>query len=143
MTSDGKRGFVSLWNASSVAELDLATDASCVSIAFAKPAHRFAGGFAPDRSFLDRSNTRSLLRSPTATNRGARHHFCQPPLLRFDQTFPAKDTAAAIPNTSPSLLTRKTLFSANAISDSVGVFDLTKLVFRADLHAAGFIPTEL
>ena len=36
----------------------------------------------------------------------------------------------------------KTLFSANAISDSVAVFDLTKDSGGAPAEAAGFIPTE-
>src|SRR6266850_25294 len=58
VTSDGKRGFVSLWNASSVAELDLATGRVVRFIALRKPASPLAGGSHPTALLLDRSNTR-------------------------------------------------------------------------------------
>jgi len=45
MTSDGRRGFVSLWNASAVAELDLVKGKVRRFIPLRKPASPLAGGF--------------------------------------------------------------------------------------------------
>jgi len=50
--------------------------------------------------------------------------------------------AAAIRNIWRLAPDEKTLFSANAISDSVGVFDLTRLESGQPVQAAGFIPTQ-
>src|SRR5712692_3630932 len=58
MTSDGKRGFVSLWNASSVAELDLLNGRVRRVIPLRKPASRLAGGSHPPALLLNHDNSR-------------------------------------------------------------------------------------
>jgi len=50
ITSDGQRGFVSLWNASTVAELDLGEGTGPRFIPLRKPASALAGGLSCDRS---------------------------------------------------------------------------------------------
>ena len=62
--------------------------------------------------------------------------------LSFDKrNFPGSNTAAAIRilALSPD---EKTLYSANAISDSVAVFDLQNLAAGQSVQASGFIPTD-
>jgi len=56
-TSDGRRGFVSLWNASSVAELDLEKEASGASFLYAS-LHRRWRRLHPTALILNRDNSR-------------------------------------------------------------------------------------
>ena len=56
MTKDGKRGFVSLWNASTVAELDLVSGKVLRMIALRKPESPLAGGSHPTALLLNRDN---------------------------------------------------------------------------------------
>ena len=58
MTKDGKRGFVSLWNASSVAELDLLDGRVVRIIPLRKPESPLAGGSHPTALLLNRENSR-------------------------------------------------------------------------------------
>jgi DNA-binding beta-propeller fold protein YncE len=56
MTKDGKRGFVSLWNASTVAELDLVAGRVLGMIPLHKPADSLEGGSHPTALLLSRDN---------------------------------------------------------------------------------------
>jgi DNA-binding beta-propeller fold protein YncE len=58
MTRDGKRGFVSLWNASSIAELDLVNGRVLQIVALRKPESPLAGGSHPTALLLNRNNSR-------------------------------------------------------------------------------------
>ncbi|HXH68116.1 MAG TPA: hypothetical protein VNI81_13005, partial [Candidatus Limnocylindrales bacterium] len=53
ITRDGKRGFVSLWNASSIAELDLASGRVVRVLPLEKPAAPLAGGSHPTALLLN------------------------------------------------------------------------------------------
>src|SRR5258708_15579738 len=61
MTHDGQRGFVSLWNASAVAELDLAKGAVRQLISLRKPAAPLAGGSHPTALLLNHDDSRLFL----------------------------------------------------------------------------------
>src|SRR6266404_7286290 len=58
MTSDGTRGYVSLWNASEVAELDLLKGRVSRHIPLRRPASPLTGGSHPTALLLNRDNSR-------------------------------------------------------------------------------------
>jgi len=76
-------------------------------IASAKPASPLAGGSHPTALLLDRSNTRLFVALTNRDEIAVLDTTSGKRSSTFRQNFPAKNTAAAIPNTSPSLLTRK------------------------------------
>jgi DNA-binding beta-propeller fold protein YncE len=142
MTSDGKRGFVSLWNASSVVELDLQKRSVTRFIPLRKPQAALEGGSHPTALLLSHDNSRLFI---TLTNRdeidvldtstGKIVGALSTKLP--DQTFGGSDPESLALSGDEHML-----FSANAISDSVAVFDLTRLRASEPLAASGFIPTE-
>ena len=136
ITGDGSRGFVSLWNASAVAELDLVHGKVLRKIALGAPGARSAGGSHPTALLLNRD---SSLLFVALTNRDQ--------IVALDTrsgkiayTLSSKPSGQTYGGSDPQSLAlssdEKLLFSANAISDSVAVFDLAKR------ETAGFIPTE-
>jgi DNA-binding beta-propeller fold protein YncE len=136
ITSDGSRGFVSLWNASAVAELDLVHGKVLRKIELGRPSAPLAGGSHPTALLLNRdssllfvalTNRDQIVALDTHTGKTAYQLSTKPP----GQTYGGSD-----PQSLALSGDEKLLFSANAISDSVSVFDLTKR------EAAGFIPTE-
>jgi hypothetical protein len=143
MTSDGKRGFVSLWNASSVAELDLVSGRVVRFIALRKPASPLAGGSHPTALLLNRNDTRLFVGLTNRDEIAVLDTASGKPLSYLSTNLPDQQYGGSDPEYLALSPDEKTLFSANAISDSVGVYDLTKLVSGQSLHAAGFIPTEL
>ena len=58
MTRDGRRGFVSLWNASAVADLDLAKGTVRQFISLRKPTAPLAGGSHPTALLLNQDDSR-------------------------------------------------------------------------------------
>ncbi|HET8965060.1 MAG TPA: hypothetical protein VFN20_02510 [Candidatus Acidoferrum sp.] len=136
ITNDGKRGYVSLWNASTVAELDLIRGKVVRKIALSKPSVALAGGSHPTALLLNRD---SSLLFVALTNRDQ--------IVALDTrsnkiafTLSTKPQGQSYGGSDPQSLAlsadEKYLFSANAISDSVSVCNL------ASHEAAGFIPTE-
>ena len=142
MTRDGRRGFVSLWNASAVAELDLANGSVRRIIALQNPAAPLAGGSHPTALLLDHDDTRLFValtnRDEIAvldTNTGKVLH-------TFSTKLPGQKYGGSDPESLALAPDGKTLFSANAISDTVGVFNLSDPGTGKEQPAAGFIPTE-
>lgn len=142
MTSDGKRGFVSLWNASAVAELNLVTGRVIRTMPLLRPEAPLAGGSHPTALLLNRDNSRlfvaltsrdeiAVLDTTTGKIAGA-----------LSTKLPAQKYGGSDPESLALSADEKALYSANSISDSVGVFDLTKLTAANPLKATGFIPTE-
>jgi DNA-binding beta-propeller fold protein YncE len=150
ITSDGKRGYVSLWNASTVAELDLVRGKVIRKIALAKPKAALAGGSHPTALLLNRD---SSLLFVALTNRD-QIVALDTATARIAYVLPTKAAGQQYGGSDPQSLAlsadEKYLFSANAISDSVAVFDLTeKLLPQKPLGVdkrvfptEGFIPTE-
>jgi DNA-binding beta-propeller fold protein YncE len=142
MTKDGKRGFVSLWNASTVAELDLVNGKVLRMIALRKPESPLAGGSHPTALLLNRDNSRlyvaltnrdEIAVVETGTGKIAKYLSTKLPGQKYGGSDPEHLALSA---------DEKILFSANAISDSVGVFALSSEGGGEDVPAAGFIPTE-
>jgi DNA-binding beta-propeller fold protein YncE len=142
MTSDGKRGFVSLWNASAVAELDLQTGTVHRVIPLSKPAAALEGGSHPTALLLSRDNSRLFV---ALTNRDEidvlDSNSCKL-LYSLSTKLPGQLFGGSDPESLALSSDEKMLFSANAISDSVAAFDLAHPTAGEPLRAAGFIPTE-
>ena len=143
MTKDGKRGFVSLWNASTVAELDLVNGKVLRMIALRKPESPLAGGSHPTALLLNRNDSRLYV---ALTNRDevAELDADSGRVLSYLSTkLPGQKYGGSDPEYLALSPDEKTLFSADAISDSVAVFDFTDVtVGRPKTEAVGFIPTE-
>ena len=142
MSSDGKRGWVSLWNASAVAELDLARGQVRRMIPLRKPAAPLEGGSHPTALLLSRDDSRLFVALTNRdeidvidTNGGK-------VLYTLSTKLPGQKYGGSDPEYLALSEDEKTLFSANAISDSVGVFDLSHPTAGTQLRAVGFIPTE-
>ncbi len=136
ISNDGKRGFVSLWNASTVAELDLTSGKVVRKIELGKPSVPLAGGSHPTALLLNRDNSILFV---ALTNRD-QIVALDPRSGKTLYVLFTKPATQSYGGSDPQSLAlspdEKTLFSANAISDSVSVFDL------AGHRASGFIPTE-
>jgi DNA-binding beta-propeller fold protein YncE len=142
MTKDGKRGFVSLWNASSVAELDLTNGRVLRMIPLRKPESPLAGGSHPTALLLNRENTR-LYVALTDRDEIAVLDTESGKVLSFLSTkLPGQIYGGSDPEYLALSPDEKTLFSANSISDSVAVFELAKNGTAETGRPAGFIPTE-
>jgi hypothetical protein len=142
MASDGKRGFVSLWNASAVAELDLLTGQVRRFLSLRKPASPLAGGSHPTALLLSRDNSRLFV---ALTNRDeiAVLDTSTGKFLNWLSTkLPRQKYGGSDPESLALSPDEKTLFSADAISDSVAVFDLSRPSLAQPMLAVGFIPTE-
>jgi DNA-binding beta-propeller fold protein YncE len=142
MTSDGKTGYVSLWNASTVAELDLSNGRVRRIIPLRKPAGRLDGGSHPTAMVVSRDNARLFV---ALTNRDE-IVVLNTATAKLINTLSTKLPGQKYGGSDPEYLAlsgdERTLFSANAISDSVAVFDLANLQKDQVLQASGFIPTE-
>jgi DNA-binding beta-propeller fold protein YncE len=142
MTSDGKRGFVSLWNGSAVAELDLLAGRVSRFVSLGKPARPLEGGSHPTALLLSRDNSRLFVALTNRdeidvldTNKGDL-------LYTLSTKLAGQSYGGSDPESLALSSDEKTLYSANAISDCVAVFDLSQATPGKVLPAEGFIPTD-
>src|SRR6266849_5206420 len=142
ITNDGRRGFVSLWNASTVAELDLLKGSVRRFIALRKPASPLAGGSHPTALLLNRDNSRLFLALTERDEIAVLDTTTSEPVSYLSTKLPGQQYGGSDPESLALSPDEKLLFSANAISDSVAVFDLAKLTSGQPLAAIGFIPTQ-
>jgi hypothetical protein len=142
MTSDGKRGFVSLWNASTVAELNLLSGRVLRMIPLLKPASPLAGGSHPTALLLNRDNSRLFVALTDRDEIAVLDTRTGKTIASLSTKLPGQKYGGSDPEYLALSADEKMLFSANSISDSVAVFDFTKLVPGQILSADGFIPTE-
>jgi hypothetical protein len=142
MTSDGRRGFVSLWNASMVAELDLVKGRVRRFIPLRKPASGLASGSHPTALLLNRDNSRLFVALTDRDEIAMIDTKTGKPFSYLSTKLPGQQYGGSDPEYLALSPDEKTLFSANAISDSVAVFDLAGLRSGEPLRAVGFIPTE-
>jgi len=141
-TRDGRRAFVSLWNASSVAELDLVSGKVRRVITLQKPSSLLAGGSHPTALLLSRDNSKIFV---ALTNRDAvvvLDVSSGKALYTLSTKLPDQKYGGSDPQSLALSPDESTLFSADAISDSVAAFGLSHATPGAQLQAAGFIPTE-
>jgi len=142
ITSDGRRGFVSLWNASSVAELDLEKGSVRRFIPLRKPASALAGGSHPTALVLNRDNSKLFVALTNRDEIAVVDTVNGKPVSYLSSRLPGQQYGGSDPEYLALSPDEKTLFSANAISDAVGVFDLTRLESGQTVQAAGFVPTD-
>ena len=141
-TKDGKRGFVSLWNASSVVELDLLKGGVVRIIPLRKPASPLAGGSHPTALLLNREDSRLYVALTDHDEIAVLDAGSGKVVSYISTKLPGQKYGGSDPEYLALSPDETMLFSANAISDSVAVFDLTKDSGGASGEAAGFIPTE-
>jgi hypothetical protein len=142
ITSDGKRGFVSLWNASTVAELDLLKGHVRRFIPLRKPASPLAGGSHPTALLLNRDHSRLFVALTDRDEIAVVDTASGKPVSYLSTKLPGQQYGGSDPEYLALSADEQTLFSANAISDSVAVFDLAKLTPGQPMQAVGFIPTQ-
>lgn len=142
MTKDGQRGFVSLWNASSVAELDLAKGRVRRFIPLSKPKASLEGGSHPTALLLNGDDTRLYVALTNHDEIAVLDANAGRVLSHLSTKLPGQAYGGSDPESLALSADGNTLFSANAISDSVAVFDLEKAHGSMELPAAGFIPTQ-
>ena len=148
VTKDGTRGFVALWNASEIVELDLAKRAVGRKLALLKPSSPVAPGthpcafeFSPDGRILyvALANRDSV----AAVNVGAGQFSVKG---YFDTRLPGQSYFGAEPEALAVNADGSRLYVANAITDAVAVIDTTKLAIEASkqgmVEPIGFVPTE-
>ena len=142
MTHDGRRGFVSLWNASAVAELDLTKGTVRQFISLGKPAAPLAGGSHPTALLLNQDDSRLFVALTNRDEIDALDTKTGKVAYTFSTKLPGQNYGGSDPESLALSSDGKTLFSADAISDTVGVFDLSHPGAGKQERAAGFIPTE-
>jgi DNA-binding beta-propeller fold protein YncE len=142
ITSDGRHAFVSLWNASSVADLDLVSGRVRRSIPLRKPASPLAGGSHPTALLLNRDNSRLFVALTNRDEIAVVNTANGAPFAYLSTKLPGQKFGGSDPEYLALSSDEKTLFSANAISDSVAIFNLSKLAAGQPLQAEGFIPTQ-
>jgi hypothetical protein len=142
MTRDGRRGFVSLWNASAVAELDLGKGTVRQFISLEKPAAPLAGGSHPTALLLNHDDSRLFVALTNRDEIAALDTKTGKVAYTLSTKLPGQKYGGSDPESLALSADGKTLFSANAISDTVGVFDLNHPSAGKQVRAAGFIPTE-
>ncbi len=125
ITSDGRRGFVSLWNASQVAELDLVKGNVRRFIPLRKPASLLAGGSHPTALLLNHDSSRLFVALTERDEIAVLDTASGKPVSYLSTKLPGQQYGGSDPEYLTLSPDEKTLFSANAISDSVGVFDLS------------------
>lgn len=142
MSSDGNRGYVSLWNASTVAELDLLSGKVSRLISLRKPNEQLAGGSHPTALLLNRDNSRLFVALTNRDEIAVIDTSSGKVFTWLSTKLPGQQYGGSDPESLSLSEDEKTLFSANSISDSVAVFDLTRLTGDQPLKPVGFIPTE-
>ena len=143
VSRDGRRGFVSLWNASQVAELDLQGGRILRRISVLPPklatdpgSHPTAMLFSADEKllFVALSNADAVAVVQTATGKLAGRLSTRLPGQKYGGTFPV-----ALARSRDG----KRFFVADASGDAVAVYDTARSVSSASpLQPLGFIPTD-
>jgi DNA-binding beta-propeller fold protein YncE len=146
-TRDGRRAWCSLWNASQVAELNLERKTVARRIPLLAPKSPVAPGshptamlLSPDEQTLYVALSNADAVAAISTRTGALRAMFSTRLPK--QEFSGNETDALAQSKDG-----KRLFAASAATDSVAVFDTTKLTdgrshVATPISALGFIPTE-
>jgi DNA-binding beta-propeller fold protein YncE len=148
VTKDGKRAFVALWNASEIAELDLAGNAVLRKLPLLKPANDVAPGthpcafaFSPDEKtlYVALANRDAVAAVNVGAGQFAIKGF-------FDTRLPGQTYFGAEPVALAVNTNGTRLYVANMASDAVAVIDTRKLTEKVAklgmVEPDGFIPTD-
>ena len=152
VTADGRRAFVSLWNASEVVELDLQRGATVRRIELLKPRSPIAPGTHPCAMALDeaggtlyvalanRDAVAAIAIGKTSADAVSVRGY-------FDTRLPGQSYFGAEPDALALNGDGSRLYAANMGSDAVAVMDTHKLRSMAKekgmVEPMGFVPTEL
>jgi len=148
VTKDGTRAFVALWNASEVAELDLAKGIVARKLALLKPDSAIAPGTHPCALELSPDGRTMYVAlanrdAVAAVNIGAGQFSVKG---YFDTRLPGQNYFGAEPEALAINANGSRLYVANAITDAVAILDTTKLTTRTAKQGMeapiGFVPTE-
>jgi len=158
VTKDGRRAFVALWNASEVAELDLASGKVVRKIALLKPKSAIAAGTHPCALLLDERagvmyvalSNRDAVAAVSIGKAGSPGLKAAAPELAvrgyFDTRLPGQSYFGAEPVSLAMNADGTRLYAANLGSDAVAVLDPRRLrgVAKAKgfVEPLGFVPTE-
>jgi DNA-binding beta-propeller fold protein YncE len=148
VTKDGKRGFVALWNASEIAELNLGSGMVTRKLALLKPTNSVAPGthpcafaFSPDEKtlYVALANRDAV----AAVNIGAGQLSIKG---YFDTRLPGQSYFGAEPVAVAVNTSGSRLYAANMGGNDVAVMDTTKLTIKTArtgmVEPNGFIPTD-
>jgi DNA-binding beta-propeller fold protein YncE len=148
VSKDGARGFVALWNASEVVELDLKRGTVGRKLALLKPKSAIAAGTHPcalEISGDGRTMYVALANrdAVAAVNIGAGKFAVKG---YFDTRLPRQSYFGAEPEALALNGDGSRLYVANAVTDAIAVFDTRKLTARSAgkgmVEPIGFVPTE-
>ena len=148
ISKDGERAFVALWNASEIAELDLAKGTVGRKLALLKPDSPVAPGTHPCALEISPDGTTMYVAlanrdAVAAVNIGAGQFSVRG---YFDTRLPGQSYFGAEPEALAINRDGSRLYVANAISDAVAVIDTKKLTPKASKQGMvvplGFVPTE-
>ncbi len=152
VSSDGKRAFVALWNASEVVELDLVQGTVARRVALMKPKSDTAPGTHPCALLLDERaatlyvalSNRDAVAALDVGKQGAAKLTVRG---YFDTRLPGQTYFGAEPDALAENASGSRLYVANMGTNSVAVFDPRKLKSMAKakgmIEPIGFVPTEL
>ena len=148
ITSDDKRAFVALWNASEIVELDLAHGTVGRKLALLKPpipiapgTHPCAFAFSPDEKilYIALANRDAVAAVNVSAGQFAVKGY-------FDTRLPGQSYFGAEPVSLAVNADGSRLYAANMATDAVAVIDPRKLTPKAAktgmIEPDGFIPTE-
>jgi DNA-binding beta-propeller fold protein YncE len=149
VTKDGKRGFVALWNASEVVELDLVNGTVGKHVSLLKPRSATAPGTHPCAMVLDEKDGMLYValanRDAVAGIEIAKGELTVKGY--FDTRLPGQSYFGAEPDGLALSADGKRLYAANMGSDAVAVLDTHKLKSmekaKGEVEPMGFVPTEL
>ena len=151
VSQDGRRGYVTLWNASEVVELDLVTGLVTRKLPLLKPAEATIAGthpcaleMSPDRRtmYVALSNRDAVAAVDVSAGKGGKAAFKVKGY--FDTRLPGQSYFGAEPVGLAAAGDH--LYVANLATDAVAVLDTRRLTAKAAkkgmVEPAGFLPTE-
>jgi DNA-binding beta-propeller fold protein YncE len=145
-TRDGRHAWCSLWNDSSVAELDLTHRKEARRIMLKQPHDPLAPGSHPTALLLSRDES-TLYVALSNSDLAAAVSTASGEIFRyFSTTAPAQKQGGSYPAALAQSSDDKYLFVADSSLDAVAVFDLSQPIASSNVEisqeAIGFIPTD-
>jgi len=141
-TRDGRRAWCSLWNASRVAELDLANGKVARWIKLNEPEDPIAPGSHPTAMLLSPDEKLLYIALSNADSVAVVSTESGEVLAQLNTTVRNQHYAGTYPTALAQSTDGKRLFVADSSSNAVAVFDTTDLRTKATDPALGFIPTD-
>ncbi len=140
-TKDGLTGFVSLWNASRVAELDIAGGTVRRMIELELPTSSIVPGSHPTAMLLSQDERLLYVTLSNADEVVVIDRSQGKVIRRLSTRLPGQQYGGSAPNALALNADGTRLYVANAISDSLAVFDLKQA--EPSFARLGFIPTQV